>query len=309
MNRRQLLKISGAIAGLAVVPRSILSIPKNNLPPAHFTYCLNMATIRGHKLGFARELEVASKAGFHGVEIWLDSLQNYVTNGGVLKDIKKRLVDLDLRVEGAIGFAEWIIDDETRRAKGLEQLKREMEMLSVIGCKRIAAPPAGATTGALVDYKLAAERYRAILELGDQSGVVPHLELWGFAKNCSRVSEVLYIALESGHPSARVLLDIYHLYKGGSGIETLPLINAPAVEILHMNDYPANKPTSVITDADRVYPGDGVAPIQRILQVLKSPARPLVLSMEVFNKTYYAQDALQVARTALSKMQAVTKRV
>jgi sugar phosphate isomerase/epimerase len=265
-----------------------------------------MATIRGHKLGFVKELEVASKAGFKSAEIWIESLQTYLTNGGTLTDAKKRLDDLGMKVENAIGFAPWILEDETKRNEGLEQMKREMNMLAQIGCKRTAAPPVGATNPPVLDLKRVAERYRAALELGDKTGVVPHLEMWGFSKNLSRVSDVMYVALESGHPSARVLLDIFHLYKGGSSIETLPLINPSALEILHMNDHAANLPPATITDADRTYPGDGVAPIKKILQILGKRKKPLVLSVEVFNKNYYAQDALLVAKTALAKLKGVT---
>ena len=275
-------------------------------PNASFTYCLNMATIRGHNLGFAKELEVASKAGFRAVEIWIDSLQKYLNGGATLKDATKLLNDLGIKVENAIGFAEWIVDDDAKRSVGIEQMKREMDMLAQIGCKRTAAPPMGATDVLLPDLKKIAERYRAILEIGRTTGVVPQLEMWGFSKNLARVSDVMYVALESGQASARVLLDIFHLYKGGSSIDTLPLVSTSAIEILHVNDYAANLPVSSITDADRIYPGDGVAPVRRVLQILKNPDRPLIISCEVFNKNYYNQNALLVAKTALSKMHAVT---
>ena len=153
--------------------------------------------------------------------------------------------------------------------------------------------------------KKAAERYRAVLELGDTTGVVPHVELWGFSKNLSRLSEVFYVAIESGHSSAKVLLDVYHLYKGGSSLETLSLVNPSSVDILHINDYPAQLSPSIITDADRIYAGDGIAPIQKILKLLAQRDKSLVLSTEVFNKNYYSQDALLVAKTALEKMKKV----
>jgi sugar phosphate isomerase/epimerase len=278
-------------------------------PKAAFTYCLNMATIRGHKLGFVKELETASKAGFRSVEIWIDSLQTYLSNGGTVADARKRLSDLGITVENCIGFAEWIVDDDEKRKKGLEQMKKEMDILAHIGCKRTAAPPMGATQTAGLDLKKAAERYRTILELGDSTGVVPNLEMWGFSKNLSRVSEVMYVALESGHRSAKVLLDVFHLYKGGSPLETLPLINPAAVEVLHVNDYAANISAATITDADRVFMGDGIAPVKQILQTLGKKDQPLIISTEVFNKNYYSQDALTVAKTALEKMKAATKNV
>ncbi|CAA9266495.1 MAG: 4-hydroxyphenylpyruvate dioxygenase [uncultured Adhaeribacter sp.] len=306
LSRRASIKFLSASVGLALLPETSKAIPA---PKAAFTYCLNLSTIRGHKLGFIKELEVASQAGFRSVEIWMDTLETYLKNGGTLKDARKRLDDLGIKVENTIGFAPWIIDDETARLKGLEQLKREMEMLAQLGCHRTAAPPVGATDKPGLDLKRAAERYRTILEMGEQTTVIPHLELWGFSKNLSRLSEVMYVATESGHPAAKVLLDVYHLYKGGTNLASLPLVGKPAMEIFHVNDYPANLTPTAITDADRIYTGDGVAPVRQILQTVRTPDRPLIISFEVFNKNYYAQDALLVAQTALAKMKAITKNI
>ncbi|HEX8356419.1 MAG TPA: sugar phosphate isomerase/epimerase family protein [Segetibacter sp.] len=308
MNRRDLLKVLGASTASTFLPATS-EARTTYQPAASFRYCLNMATIRGQNLGLVKELEVAAKAGFSGVEIWIDTLQSYLAKGGTLSDAKKRLDDLGITVENCIGFAPWIIDDEAKRKAGLEQMKREMEMLSQIGCRRTAAPPVGATNLPQLDLKLVAERYRAALEVGDKTGVVPQLEMWGFSKNLSKVSEVMFVALESGHSSAKVLLDIFHLYKGGSSVETLSLINNSAIDIFHLNDYPANVTREAITDADRIYPGNGVAPVKDILRKLASPTKPLIISVEVFNKDYYKQDALEVAKTALSKMKAVTAEV
>ncbi len=306
LNRRHLLKGLGAAAGLSLLPQPGQSQP---VAKTAFTYCLNMSTIRGHKLGFVKELEIASKAGFRSVEIWMNSLQTYLDTGGTLAGARKRINDLGLKVENAIGFAQWIVDDEATRTKGIEQLKREMEQLAELGCRRTAAPPMGATKEAGLDLKRAGERYRTILELGEQTGVVPHLELWGFSQNLSRLSEVLYVAAESGHPSARLLLDVYHLYKGGSSIDSLHLVGKQSIEIFHVNDYPSTIPPATITDADRVYTGDGVAPLRRILEAIRTPGQPLIISLEVFNKDYYAQDALKVAQNGLAKMKAATEGV
>ena len=308
LNRRQVLKMTSASVAALALPftNSVARESKQSAPD--FKLCLNMSTLRGHKLGFIKELEIASKAGFRHAEIWIDSLQQYLNSGATTKDVKSRMDSLGITAEDAIGFAKWIVDDETVRKQGIEQLKKEMDILAQIGCKRIAAPPAGATDTPGLDLKKAAERYRVILELGDQTGVVPQLEMWGFSKNLSRASEVIYVAMESGHPSARVLLDTYHLYKGGSPIETLPLVGKPAMELIHLNDYPSID-REKITDADRVHPGDGIGPIKQILKLLKKSDQPLILSEEVFNKNYYAQDPLEVAKTAMAKMKKVIEGV
>lgn len=298
--RRQALAAIATTASVSLLPESSHALVKS---PA-FIPCLNMSTIRGHKLGFVKELEIASKAGFRSVEIWIDTFQEYLKNGGTTAQATKILNDLSIKVENAIGFAPWIIDDEAGRAKGVAQLKSEMELLAQIGCKRIATPPVGAQTpqSTRIDLLKAAERYRTILEISDQTGVIPQLELWGFSKNLNLLSEVMYVAVQSGHPSARLLLDVYHLYKGGSSLDGLKLVGKSAIEIFHINDYPANFPRETIVDADRVYPTDGVGEISRILKTIKNPNAPIVLSLEVFNKTYYAQDALKVAKAGFVKV-------
>jgi 2-keto-myo-inositol isomerase len=314
VTRRQLLATLAATAGASVLPQAsqaAVTAPGHApLASQPFTICLNMSTIRGQKLGFAKELEVASKGGFRSVEIWIDSIQEYLKTH-TAADVRKLLGDLGITVENAIGFAPWIIDDEAARQKGTDQLKREMEMLAEVGCMRVATPPIGAQTAKdpIIDLRKAAERYRAILEISDQTKVIPQLELWGFSKNLNKLSEVMYVATESGHPSARLLLDIYHLYKGGTSQASLPLVGKPAIEVFHVNDYPSTLSREVIVDADRVFPGDGVAPIRETLRMIKRADKPIVLSLEVFNKNYYAQDALAVTKTAFAKMQAMVKGV
>jgi 2-keto-myo-inositol isomerase len=302
MNRREALTSVLAVSGAGTLNTDF----KQKKKEAAFKYSLNMSTLRGHKLGFRKELEVAAKTGYKSVEIWINTLQEFLKTG-TTTDARKIVEDLGLKIEDAIGFAPWIVDDAATRGKALEQLKMEMDQLAQIGCPRVAAPPMGATTGATLELGRVAERYRTILELGDKTSVVPHLELWGFSKNLSRVGEILYVATEADHPSARVLMDVYHLHKGGSGMDSVKAVGKPLVEIFHINDYPKTPPRETITDADRIYAGDGIAPLKELLTSLKNPEKPVILSFEVFNKDYYAQDPLLVAKTGLEKMKKVAE--
>lgn len=298
MNRRHLLALASTAAATALLPKVVQATPAPAKAKS-FIPSLNMSTIMGHKLGFRKELETASMAGYRHVEIWMNSLQEFLQQGNTIADARSILKDTGIEVVNCIGFAEWIVDDAARRSKGLEQLAKEMELLAAIGCRRTAAPPMGAVQEPGLPLKAAAERYRAILELGDKTGVVPQLELWGFAQNLNRLADVSYVAIESGHPSARMLLDVYHLYKGQSAMQTLPMVHPNGVEIFHLNDYTTRIPPKDITDADRIYPGMGEAPIRQQLQLLRHPDRPLIVSVELFNKEYYKQDPLVVAQTAL----------
>lgn len=275
-----------------------------------FGYCLNTSTIRGANLGLVQVLEIASSVGYAAVEPWLGEIEAYEKKGGSLGDLRKRLVDLNLTVESAIGFANWIVDDDAQRAKGLEQMRRDMDKVAQIGGLRIAAPPAGAQAadGPKIDLFRAAERYRAILELGDQTGVVPEAEVWGFASNMRTLGEVAMIAVAAGHPKACILPDVYHLHKGGSDHRGLALIAGGAIPVIHFNDYPADPPRETIVDAQRVYPGDGVAPLDAILRTLQSTGFRGFLSLELFNKEYWKLSPKTVAQTGIDKLRASVRK-
>jgi 2-keto-myo-inositol isomerase len=273
-----------------------------------FRYCFNTSTIQGQKLSLVEEVEIVAKAGYHAIEPWISEIEHYVQGGGSLKDLEKRLRDHGITVESGIGFAEWIVDDDARRARGLEHARRDMDLLAQIGGKRLAAPPIGATEQTDLDLRKAAERYRALLEVGDQAGVVPQAEVWGFSKTLTRLGEAALVAIESGHPKACILPDVYHLYKGGSDVTGLKLLNGDAIHVFHLNDYPAEPPREKITDADRVYPGDGVAPLTDVFRHLHAIGYKGVLSIELFNRGYWQQDALTVARTALQKARAAVQK-
>lgn len=269
-----------------------------------FRFCLNTSTIRGQELGLVRNLEIAAEAGYDGVEPWIGEIDEYVAGGGSLSDLRQRIADLGLTVESAIGFAQWIVDDDAARAKGLEEARRTMDLVAALGGARIAAPPAGATDKSGMNLQTIAQRFAALLQLGEERAVQPMLEVWGFSQTLSRLGEVLYVATETQRNDARLLLDVYHLYKGGSEFAGLKLVAGSAMPVWHINDYPAAPPRMEIKDEHRVFPGDGVAPLGEILRTLAGNGFSGVLSLELFNREYWGRDALSVAREGLEKSQA-----
>ncbi len=306
LSRRRLLTAAGAVIGAAAVGGTAKAAEKR---PAGFAYCLNTGTIRGQKLSIGKEIEIAAKAGYDSIEPWVDGINRYKEAGGSLKDLKKKTSDLGITVESAISFPNWVVDDDARRAKGFEQAKREMDVLAQIGGKRIAAPPAGATREPGLNLDKAAERYRKLLEVGEQFDVVPQVEVWGFSKNLYRLGQSMYVVIESGHPKACLLPDVFHIYKGGSDFHGLKQLSARAIQVFHLNDYPADPPREQARDSDRVFPGDGVAPISQIIQDLYANGGNTILSLELFNPNYYKQDALDVAKAGLAKMKSAVRKV
>lgn len=307
LNRRSLLKLSGAAAIAAILPSPAKA--GNKVPQDSFRFCLNTSTISGQKPGLVQYINIGSQAGYDGLELWMNDIKDYLKKGNTVQSLKSLLFTKRIAVHNTISFTSWLVNDDEKRKAALVELEEEMKILSAIGCNRVAAPPSGVEKGEMPDWQTAGERYRAILELGKKHNVIPLLEFWGASGTLYSLSQALAIAAAADHPDARILPDVYHMFRGGSGFEGLKLVNGRVIDIIHFNDYPASKPRLEQTDADRVYPGDGAAPIKQVLTDLKAMGGIKSLSLELFNRSYWQQDALEVAKTGLAKMKKLVAEV
>ena len=308
IQRRDLLIAATAMTAASITQKDAQAAASTSSEfPVRFA--LNTSTVRGQKLTIEEQVDLTAKAGYDGIEPWIRDIQQYADDGGSLADLKKKISDLGLTVDSAIGFANWIVDDPDARAKGLEQAKQEMALVKAIGGARVAAPPVGAHRGDSTPPPLPviAERYRALVEGGQQLGVVPQLELWGFSPTLSKLSELAYVAAGAAHPDACVLPDFYHIYKGGNDFASLGMIEASRMHCFHMNDYPAEPPLAEIADKHRVFPGDGVCPLPEIIRQLIDHGFSGTFSLELFNPDYWERDPAEVASEGLAKSRAVVQ--
>ena len=303
LSRRNLFLASGASA-LAALSGSVVAKETPKRTPLR--PCLNFATLIGFKLPFEEEIDVAAKAGYRSIEPWPAKIQQFLDSGGKLSDARKRIDDYGLIVEDLCAFYPWMVDDAAKRADGIEQMKKNMGWAQQLGTTFIAATSVGATDQRLDDFRVLGDRYRTILEIGDTFGVWPLLEIWGKVKTLNSLADALAVAAWAGHPKTAFLLDIFHIYKGGSPVEGLALFNGRKIHTFHVHDYPADPPRDKIEDRYRVYCGDGVAPLRTIFRTLRDIGFEGCLSFEVFNPTYWeTNDPVLVAKTGLEKLNAV----
>jgi len=300
--RKVLTTMALGTAGISI-PASLAG--KAAAAPSKFRYCLNTSTISGQGLDLLKYIEITAAAGYDGIEIWVRDLQAALDAGLPISRIKDHIAEHGIQVESAIGFAPWMAGG----ALGFEQMEQEMQLLAGIGCRRIAAPPAGVPADKPLDLFATGEKYKKLLALGRKTGVMPQLEFWGSSPVLWHLGQVLMIAAVADDPDARILPDVYHLFRGDSGFHSLKMLNGKLIEVFHVNDYPTSKPREAQGDADRVYPGDGGAPWQQILTDLKNMGGEKVLSLELFNRSYWEKDPLGVAQTGLLKMKSLVEEI
>lgn len=270
-----------------------------------FGYCLNTSTIRGNNLDIVGVVEAAARAGFHAIEPWISELDAHTKSGGNLKELGRRIADAGLTVEGAIAFNSVNSDDAAARATSLERMKADMDKVAQIGGTRIAAAPGNSRNPVSLDN--AAAYYREALEVGRQTGVLPVLELWGSHPLLGPLRNGIYVTVASGDADASLLLDVFHLYRSGTAFHGLRQINGASLHVLHINDYPQAADPAALNDGNRLYPGDGVAPLDQILGDLHASGFRGYLSLELFNKEYWARPADENLKIGLEKIRTAVR--
>jgi len=265
-----------------------------------FRTSLNASTLIPFKLGIREQIEVAAKAGYEGIEIWMKDLQAYADNGGSVAELKKMAAFAGIEIVNAISFIPWPDADREVRKLGKQQASEELALLAELGCPAFAAPPFGDVKNVSLDE--IATCYAELVEQARGYAVTPILEFWGRADKLSRLSEAVYVAMQSRVRDAKLLLDPFHMYTGGSSISDLSFLSGDRIGIVHANDYPIYPLKETITDADRLFPGDGIAPSKEIARLLASSGYKGYLSLELFMTDYGGKSALEIAVHGLTKL-------
>ena len=269
-------------------------------------YALNPPTVRGYGLSLKEQVRLAIEAGFEGLEPWLKDA-HAAKASGEFADAVKMARDGGLQFVNGIAFGAWVDADPAKRAAGLEETKRDMALLAEMGCPCIAASMFGSHKAGtpVLPLEVIAERYAAVCDLGKSMGVRPLLEYWGHSVNLHTPEDALWVASHARRANAGVLADVYHTYRGGGRFESFRFFSPATLPVLHMNDYPSEPPAEKLTDADRVWPGDGRAPWREIFAALDEAGVNPWLSIELFNPNYWKTTPFDTMRTAIMKMKGV----
>lgn len=263
-----------------------------------FTPCLNTSTIRPASL--LDKIDAAAAAGFRAIEPWNEDVFAFCERAGTLKDVQDRLAAHGLTVPSMIAIMGFVGNAEPGRAERLGEARRRMEQARELGAPFIvASPPLGRT-----DLARCGDDYAELLALGREVGIRPAMEFLGFVEHVNSIATAREIMERSGDPTATLVIDWFHMVRGDGRdtlFEDLAALRGDQIAIVHLDDVPYNKPFPEMTDGDRVYPGDGDIPLDRLFQVLKETGYSGPISLELFNEDLWGQDPYQVAKTGFEK--------
>jgi sugar phosphate isomerase/epimerase len=268
---------------------------------AEFVYCLNPSTIQPTPL--LEKVRVAGAAGYKAIEPWNDEIDEYLAQGGSLRDLDKAIGDAGLKVASVIALHGWATSEGDDHPKALDECRRRMDQAAALGSPYIvASPPQEA-----VDLDWITPRFVELLALGEQAGVMPSMEFLGFVDGVNSVAGAWAIAQAARNAKATIVADVFHMIRGGGSVDDLLKVPVHRMANFHINDVPATPDPLTQTDHDRVMIGDGVADLPRVISNLRTIGYRGPLSLELFNKELWAQDPLDVARRGLDRIKALVE--
>jgi sugar phosphate isomerase/epimerase len=280
---------------MAVVP---VMLQNQNRPPNTKGMFVCMHEASSDRFDFRTAMEGWAKAGIRAAEVTLTKVREFAQkDGGGPTAAKKLLDDLGLRPVSSsnqLGLPE----PSPNRVKSLEDLKWKVELAQAIGCDRIVAPSAGTGTYTEDDFKLGADHLREAGEIARPFGVSVMLEHARTSRFAGSLATALMLVRAANHPNVKVMLDTYHFWGGISKFEDLDLLRDGELHHLHFEDVPADPPREIQGQPHRVFPGEGIAPLRRIVEVLKRKKYAGPASFESFNPQVQATDPYQTALRA-----------
>ncbi len=251
---------------------------------------------------FKMSVEGIAKAGVRAVEVDLARCRQFTQQPGESPATARRLLsDLGLRPVSTSNHLGLPDAPASGLAASLDGLKWKLELIQAIGADRIVCP--STSTGAKTedDYKRGAEQLRTGGELAKPYNVTLMLEFARTSTLAGSLPSALKIVRETNHPNVRVMLDTFHFWGGISKFEDLELLRDGELAHLHFEDVPADPPREQQGQPHRAWPGEGIAPLRRIIEVLKRKQYSGPASMELFQAAdprIQSMDPYQIAMKA-----------
>lgn len=302
LNRRTFLQAGGAagLAGVAAAPVDARADSRRYQNGASlWPVCLNTSTIRPAAL--KDKVRIADETGYDGIELWVNELEKYEAEGGDLKALGAEIRDRGLFVPNVIGLWDGMPATQEEWEASLPKSRERMRMARDVGSRCIAALPFPDRED--FDIRWGTERYRDLLRIGrDEYELRVIMEFIGFLKGVNRLGQACAMAIDADEPTAAVLPDTFHLYRGGSGFNGIKHLSPEFIADFHWNDVPATPGQFELRDRDRIFPGDGVLPLKECLRDLAAIGYRGPLSLELFNEEHWKMDPKIVAEQGLQKM-------
>lgn len=249
---------------------------------------------------FADDVAGYADGGCTAVEVWLTKLETHLETHSI-EETRRLLADRGVTPAAAAYQGGLLLSQGDARKVAFDHYRRRLDLCQGFGIKTLVL------VADFVQRIDAAALGRAVVSLTQAAqwaagaGVTLALEFRGADTFCTNLETALLLVEQCGEPNVGVCLDVFHYYKGPSKPEDLARLTPANLAHVQLCDVPG-VPRELMTDADRVFPGEGDFRLGPIVAKLKQIGYVGWASLEVFNPVVWQAKPSQVAELGLTAL-------
>jgi 2-keto-myo-inositol isomerase len=245
-------------------------------------------------------LRAARAAGWPAVELRRVDFARAAEAGQPAEAVLDLVRASGLAVACVGGQLGWMFADGAERARLLAAMAESCQWARALGASTVMSP-ADLGTG---DLARAATAVREVGDIGTAQGVRVALEAPSQAAQLNTIERLRELIARAGHPSCGLLVDAYHLHRGGGGLRAIEDLGPDEIAYVQYSDVPVSglQPGQTL---DRLPPGRGIVPFREFFRLIADSEYAGYCSYEAPNPAAWMRDPESVAREALAATRAV----
>ncbi len=263
--------------------------------------CISQATTLPSR--FADDVTGYADGGCPALEVWLTKLETHLETHSVA-ETQELLRQRGVTLAAAAYQGGLLLSQGEARKAAFDHFKRRLEICQQFGIRTLLLV---ADFVQKVDSTDLGRSVVSLTEAGRWAAgfdVRLALEFRGQDTFCTCLETALMLVAECREPNVGVCLDAFHYYRGPSKPEDLARLTNANLFHVQLCDV-AGIPRELMTDADRIFPGEGEFQFDPILNRLHEIGYTGFVSLELLNPMLWGSKPSQIAElgmTALARL-------
>jgi len=255
--------------------------------------------------GYRGSLEGWARAGIRYVELSDRLLDGFLAND-TLPAARRVMTDAGLTPVSAAAVLPDIWIPGPERAASLETWRRRCDQYVELGLQKIYAPSITRRPVTSDDFAATPAAIHEVGEITSAYGLTAMIEFTRTSTHLATLPTTLSAIRAAAHPSIKPMLDFFHFWSGLNKFEDLDLLEPGELGHAHFQDL-LDGPRELIDNSSRIIPGDGIAPVVRIIRKLLEKEYTGALSVELFRPDIVNADPFEIASQIREKCEAVMR--
>lgn len=262
------------------------------------TPCLSQAVTLSTP--FADDIAAAADGGCAAAEVWLTKLEKHLETHSP-EETNRLVQNRGVTLVAAAFQGGLLLSQGEARAAHFAHYKKRLALCEAFGIPTLVV---------VADFHQRLDEtslQRSVVSLAQAGqwaagyGVTLALEFQGGNTFCACLDTAVTLVEQCGEPNVGVCLDAFHYYKGPSKPEDLKRLTLSNLAHVQLCDVPG-VPRELMSDADRVFPGEGDFDLTPIVARLREIGYAKAVSLELMNPTLWDMKPTQVVELGMTAL-------